>query len=248
MLHDTTVAFGPRQVLALGWARAEVVPSGPGRRGLEGAAVVVATTVVHIPAQRFGGPPRSIEVVAHRDLVERHDFGVRRAGGDRDGEGSATARVAVVPIRQDLRLEFGEHRHRARAFGVEQVLSREAVPPRSVDEHPFLRGVAEVPRVIGRLVVGAVGLNHAHVLQQLSYCGRLGRRHGEIVCAPGVGGHVIAPRPRVSAGLRLQLQQGVVVKPALGQFPRCRQPRHATTHDDHGHVARLARLWKPALA
>ena len=156
-------------------------------------------------------------------------------------------RIPIVAIAPYLRLERGERRDGARVAGVNQRPRGDLVAPPAIDEQPFLRGVAQMPRVIDRLAVRTVTLHQAHLAEQLADCGRLRARQRQIVRSPRIGGDLIPSPARVSADLRFELQQYEVAKAAPGELPARRQARHAAAHDDHRDLADLLRLGEGSL-
>ena len=241
MTDDAAVPLRPGQVFRIGRARTEVVPAGPGRGGVERAAIVVAAAVVDVPAQPLGRPAGAVEIVAHGEPVERDDVRVGRACRARQRECPAAARIAIVAVAPRLGLERGEFRAGAGFLGVNQGPRGDLVAPLAVDEQPLLRRMAQMPRVVDRLPVRTVTLHQAHLDQQFANRRRFRARHRHVVRSPGVGRDIVLSPAGVAARLRLELQQHEVAHAAPGELPAGRQPRHAAPHDDDRDLARLLR-------
>jgi len=94
---------------------------------------------------------------------------------------------------------------------------------------PLLRVEAEVA------LLPLPAVQHAEFLEQLAHQRGTSAGDGHVVRGPGVGGHVVLAPAGVAAGALLHLKDDEVVKPALVEPPRRREPRDAASDDDEGH-------------
>src|SRR6266542_1640717 len=140
MLHETTIAGGPRKELGRFVARIfetrrEVEKAGPCARIFSAQAVIVATCIIDEPAQASALEVASIQPGGHRHPIERGDRGVVRAMGHRNRESPPSPLIAKGNPLVDLSMK---------PFELRQVLRRGAGPriepfvPAPVKEDPFL--------------------------------------------------------------------------------------------------------------
>jgi hypothetical protein len=172
---------------------------------------------------------------------------LRIAAGQRQrqGEGASPGRVATLAQSGDVVLEAGV----LRALGLRHAQRRpDALLPVAVDVQAFLRRVAQILFVVGRMRGIRVALQHAELGQQLARRACLARRQRQVMRAERMRRNLVLSGARIATLLAFHFQQQEIVAARTRQLPGRRESADAATDDGNGDPPRFAGYRKIGLA
>lgn len=212
---------------------------------MRGSAVVVAATVIQVPAQAGRGVTTTIQPVRERFPIQRAPFRFR--GRKRDGNGEQAPTIAPTlhaqcrHFREETPLLLQRFRR--------QALARKQVafpPPRA--QQPFLRGMQQRGFVVIRRRVVFAVQQQSDIGQQAADVRGFGRRQRQVMRAQWTRQHVVAGRRQVGRGgvaaVFRSLQHHEVAASCARQRPRAGHASHAGAQDRNADALLAARRWQ----